>query len=219
MVINKDKVIILPREYRLNDGLYLCPCPVCTEKAQSDFAEKAQIAHAKSVIENIFETTALTSKDFQINVAYADTLPVPQKVKSNAEVRTTRAVIKTILRLTSLFNKKYRHPLMCKLNSEAMSINKDLDSYDAMVQYGDLVESRLWKFEEIAKKTEEIISILEDITQEAFLEPDKITSLSDKISHLTKSNKAQLRKLFITALKIPEFEPHCTYEDYQLPYY
>ncbi|MDQ3098838.1 MAG: hypothetical protein M3Q44_03770 [bacterium] len=218
MIINKEKVIIVPNEFRGRLDTFRCPCPVCVEKAHTDNTEKAQIVHAKNLIENIFESTALNTKDFQINVAYADTIPVPQKIKANAELRSIRAGIKTTLAFTTLFNRKFRHPLTCKLNAQAESIQKDLNSYDAMVQYGDLVESRLWKFEEIAKKTEELIPTLDLISSEAFLESERITFIKSKISHITKENKLQLRKLFLNALKFPEFEPHCTYDDYHLPY-
>ncbi len=219
MVINKSKVISLPREYRDNEDLFVCPCPVCVERMYSDQAEKAQVEQAKNIIEEIFQNSALKVKDFQIQVAYADTIPTAPANKPRPETRASRAAIKAVLGLTTRFNKKYRHPLVCQLNALALDTQTDILHYEAMVEYGDLVENQLWKLEAIATQVTQIAEILSQIGTEAFLSPERVVALDKKIEVISRSNKIQLKKLFINALKIPEFEPHCTFEDFQLPYY
>lgn len=219
MIINKNKVITIPKGLRDSDNSFICPCPVCVEKMYDEKNERAQIEQAKNIISNIFETSSLNVNDLQINVAYADEIPMKPRHSTRSELKSAQSGIKMIASFTAQFNKKYRHPLICKLNQLAEDLQIDLDDYNTMVEYGDLIESRLWKFESIAKDIEELRIILLEIKAENFLEIERVQALIAKISEIGKENKAQLKKLFIKALKIPEFEPHCTAEDFRLTYY
>lgn len=216
MTINKEKVISVPKEYRDKEDIFLCPCPICAERIHIKKMENLQLDQAKHIIENIFETTALDGKEFQINVGYIDANIETVKIKRSSELRNIRSIVKSTLSLTSQFNKKYRHPLICKLNAHALTIDSDMIQYDTMNHYGDIWENRLWKLVQISQKTNDIGKLIDIIISEDFFDNEKLNFLKSKIVIVNIENKQQLKKLFINALKTSEFEPHCSSTDYNL---
>lgn len=223
MQVNKNKVITLPRAIQKGGYEFVCPCPVCTSKAQQNELKYINLQEVKSTIENILDSTSLYGKDFQIDISFSEEGNL-QMLKDAGKKSLFPELVKIInysaqiKQFTQQFNKQYRHPLVCELidSNELLAVN--IGGYIEEYQDKNISNERLWEFQKIITLQDSIIEILIEIGAEDIVESAKVESFIKKVRLARKEAGGHLREMFIAGLNSEDVIPQIGQQDFSPEY-
>lgn len=223
MQVNKDKVITLPKSVKSEGYEFVCPCPICTDKAHNEELKFINLQEVKNTIEDIIDSTSLYRKDFHIDISY--TIDNNQKklndtelIERIPEIEKIAGFTKSLYTFTEQFNKNYRHPLMCELRENTRIVAAQIGVYTSSYDGQDITNQRLWDFQSLLSVSNGITEILTDIHKEEIFESTRIATFLKKLKETRDNSKRQLKSMFIQGLHSQGVHPHAQQQDFALEY-
>lgn len=225
MIRDPSKIIVLPKMSKKEKDAFMCPCLVCMQKIEEEHEIAGQIDEVKKIVEELLESTSLSTNDFQIDISYPsintqENIRIYLKksnathVKMNQNFRATRNFLKKILNLTFMFNKKYRHPLICKLQDTTFTALKQLDSV-TQFNLTNVSDSQIWQCQQLLQDLSVALNSLREVHNENFLLQEITDELTSQGSKAKKLIADICKKFFINALGNPDFVPYTSIDEFQ----
>ena len=104
MVIDKQKVIVLPKEFSKKANEFLCPCETCAERAFEEQMRQDNIEEVKIAVEEMLSTTSLNTRMFNIDIVSSQ---APHRQLLNTFVGDNKTDIIDLKPFLALFNYTY----------------------------------------------------------------------------------------------------------------
>lgn len=220
MVTNLSKVIVLPRMSKADKEDFICPCPICMEKLEEEQIIYSQIEEIKKMVEELLESTALSTNDFQIDISYpsvstekniktyiTDSKKTNKFTLSHKSFQSAAAAMRDILMFTFKFNNKYRHPYICSLQDISFTVLKDIQNSSAVRSNSIDTDAVVLYYQQVLGTIHECLYTLYKIKGEGFIDEEVIQKLITKTVKAKSSLASLCKKTFISALQSPEFSP------------
>jgi hypothetical protein len=228
MVSNLSKVIVLPKMSKKDRSAFLCPCPICMEKIEEEQLLYSQVEEVKKMVEELLESTALSTNDFQIDISYpsvgteqfiktyvSDSREYSKYFKNSKELLSVANNLRSILQLTFKFNANFRHPLVCALQDRAYITLKETNNMVMPKGDSPYKDLKLGQYQQLLQNISECAHILQKIKADDFLDNEVLLINMVKINKAKKIIALICKKSFIFALQNPDFSPTISVDDYQ----
>lgn len=224
MVINKDKVIVLPREFVKNPEAFVCPCEICAQRAYEDQIRKSNVEEIKQSVEEMLNSTSLYTRTFNIDIVTHDQTQLPLNLASDDQEASLEDLApfeplrKHIQRVTAAFNRRYRHPLVCKIYDIADQLQMQSSVYRTLYQNEEQEEMLLWQYQKIVSLLSELQTTAKIIQREEFLKPLVIDTVINKTIKAKQTAIKILKARFIEALSLQHFRPTSSTDEFYIEY-